>query len=288
MLPYRSARILFVCCFKFKLAPKRSRFFLLLVHAALCLDQCSLGWKGLMLGCVSRYFTDFRKNCAQNQKSQLLQLFTQSHSRTKCSYSIPDGNWIVNGTQDIPWIQLLFWKLTCDVSRVESRERVLENSIILTCCEAVSKVLKLFVIYYCKSASKVSEVKWSDVVSQASSLLHRSGLACETRSDGTGTVDVVGSSIFWRTIGGLGRLHCSSRPVASLVYMEGGSVPSEDMKCLHAEAAQPLRNHAKCRKINVSFLVISKSPHSKFMLCTAMSLVSASHTVQHCLFFFWS
>jgi len=28
-------------------------------------------WKGLMLGCVSRYFTDFRKNCAQNQKSRI-------------------------------------------------------------------------------------------------------------------------------------------------------------------------------------------------------------------------
>ena len=25
-----------------------------------------------MLGCVSRYFTDFRKNCAQNQKSPAL------------------------------------------------------------------------------------------------------------------------------------------------------------------------------------------------------------------------
>ena len=65
-----------------------------------------------------------------------------------------------------------------------------------------------------------------------------------------------------------------------------GSVSSGDMKCLHADAAQPLRNHAKCRK-KMSFLVISKSPHSKFMLCTALSLVSAAHTVQHNLFF-WS
>jgi len=62
-------------------------------------------------------------------------------------------------------------------------------------------------------------VKWSDVGSQASTLLHWSGLACETRSVGTGTVDVVGSSIFWRTIRGLGRLHCSSRPVARLYRM---------------------------------------------------------------------
>jgi len=28
--------------------------------------------KGLMASCVSRYFTDFRKNCAKNQKSPQL------------------------------------------------------------------------------------------------------------------------------------------------------------------------------------------------------------------------
>ena len=48
-----------------QIGPK-TRFFLLL---SIVLLLTVSGSKGLMLGCVSRYFTDFRKNCAQNQKS---------------------------------------------------------------------------------------------------------------------------------------------------------------------------------------------------------------------------
>ena len=35
-----------------------------------------------MLGCVLRYFTDFRKNCAQNQKSHVVSINIMSHSQT--------------------------------------------------------------------------------------------------------------------------------------------------------------------------------------------------------------
>ena len=36
--------------------------------------------KGLMASCVSRYFTDFRKNCAQNQKSPTRSVLPGHHS----------------------------------------------------------------------------------------------------------------------------------------------------------------------------------------------------------------
>jgi len=82
MLSYRSASILFVCCLK--LAPKRD--FSCCCSCCAVAQICAvLGWKGLMLGCVLRYFTDFRKNCAQNQKSRNVSRTWEMENFPRCT-----------------------------------------------------------------------------------------------------------------------------------------------------------------------------------------------------------